>query len=388
MISDILNRTFVLDQLGDIQRQLRKDAEGRIGGGPGAEGVALDDYKEAYAQINGALNNEQKISSGQKKFDPISSARRGESAPNLDNSSFFSRDSIVSITQSALEYYFDHADSKDGATPERPYSSERRGPTDTPAVSNRVLIDKNRRGPRRILDKFSITDPGWVSSLIAMGIKKFRKPHAFNPSPAPSVELKDRCRIIIVGDWGSGIPRAQKNALAMRVYVEESLKAGLDCQVIHLGDVYYSGWEYEYQKRFLRYWPVRSGEESKIGSWSLNGNHDMYSGGHAYFEILLADPRFNRHGGSSFFRLYNHHWQIFGLDTAWDDNGLKDPHPLRSRRTLTVLISHPARLGMCYLASSLAEAEITTKRTRPFAPSWYHISKQLAVPYLKPPKNA
>ena len=325
MITDVLNRKFILDQLSDLQRQLRKDAEGRTGGGPGAEDIGLDDYKEASAQINSTLSEEQKSSSGQTKFEPTWSTRRGESAPSLDNSSFLSRDPIVSNTQSALEYYFDHPDSKDRATPDRPFSPGRRALTDVPIVSDRVLIDKNRRGPRRILDKFSITDPGWVSSLIAMGIRKFQKPHAFNPNPPPPVELKDRCRIVIVGDWGSGIPRAQKTAIAMRAYVEDSLKSGLDCQVIHLGDVYYSGWDYEYRDRFLPYWPVRPGEENKIGSWSLNGNHDMYSGGHAYFDILLNEPRFKRHTGSSFFRLYNNHWQILGLDTAWDDNGLKDP---------------------------------------------------------------
>ena len=30
-----------------------------------------------------------------------------------------------------------------------------------------------------------------------------------------------------------------------------------------------------------------------MGSWSLNGNHDMYSGGWAYFDHLLAEPRFS-----------------------------------------------------------------------------------------------
>ena len=43
-------------------------------------------------------------------------------------------------------------------------------------------------------------------------------------------------------------------------------------------------------------------------SWSLNGNHDMYSGGYGYFGTLLADPRFAaQHSAdgtsTSFFRL-------------------------------------------------------------------------------------
>ena len=143
--------------------------------------------------------------------------------------------------------------------------------------------------------------------------------------------MSERCRLIVVGDWGSGLPRAQKVAAAMRSYVDDSLKNGIGCHVIHLGDVYYSGWEYEYRNRFLNYWPVHIEEKDKVGSWSLNGNHDMYSGGHGYFGTLLMDPRFSRQGGTSFFKLFNKHWQILGLDTAWDENGLKDPQASGSK---------------------------------------------------------
>jgi 3',5'-cyclic AMP phosphodiesterase CpdA len=72
----------------------------------------------------------------------------------------------------------------------------------------------------------------------------------------------------------------------------------------------------------LQYWPVRPGEEGKYGSWSINGNHDMYSGGQAYFDFLLADPRFARQEKSSNFSFENNQWQILGLDTAWEDKDL------------------------------------------------------------------
>jgi hypothetical protein len=182
-----------------------------------------------------------------------------------------------------------------------------------------------RSSGRRILDKFSITDPGWVSSLIATGVRWLRKRHAFNPTPPDPVQIGDRARIILVGDWGSGIPRAQLVGTAMRMAVEQGIRENRDVQVIHLGDVYYSGWQFEYQDRFLPYWPVKAAEAEKTGSWCLNGNHDMYSGGHAYFDFLLKDARFRKQRQASFFRLYNKHWQLLGLDTAWDDNGLKDP---------------------------------------------------------------
>jgi hypothetical protein len=51
----------------------------------------------------------------------------------------------------------------------------------------------------------------------------------------------------------------------------------------------------------------------------------MYCGGHAYFDVLLGDPRFAHQEQSSFFSFINQHWKILGLDTAWDDGGLRDP---------------------------------------------------------------
>ena len=72
----------------------------------------------------------------------------------------------------------------------------------------------------------------------------------------------------------------------------------------------------------------------------------MYSGGIAYFDTLLNDPRFAKQAQTSFFHLYNDDWQIFGLDTAWDDNGLKDPQAEFVMRTLsthkqkTIVLTH------------------------------------------------
>jgi hypothetical protein len=78
----------------------------------------------------------------------------------------------------------------------------------------------------------------------------------------------------------------------------------------------------EYEKRFLPFWPVRPEEAQSIGSWALNGNHDMYSGGYGYYDYLLADERFKKQERSSYFELFNQHWQILSLDTAWASDRL------------------------------------------------------------------
>jgi hypothetical protein len=60
-----------------------------------------------------------------------------------------------------------------------------------------------------------------------------------------------------------------------------------------------------------------------VTSWSLNGNHDMYSGGWGYFQTLLGDERFSSqrssdHKPTSFFRIRTPSWDLVGLDTSWD----------------------------------------------------------------------
>ena len=204
-----------------------------------------------------------------------------------------------------------------------------------------------RSSNRRILDRFSITDPQWVSSLFAQGVRMLRKRHAFNPAPPEPVHIGDNARVILVGDWGTGIPRAQLIGTAMRMAVEQGLNDNRDVQVIHLGDVYYSGWEFEYRDRFLPYWPVKEAEaRDKVDPGASNGNHDMYSGGHAYFDFLLKDARFRKQGQASFFRLYNKNWQLLGLDTAWDDDGLRDPQASWAKQALdqnaqkSILLTH------------------------------------------------
>ena len=87
---------------------------------------------------------------------------------------------------------------------------------------------------------------------------------------------------------------------------------------IHLGDVYYAGRRSEVRDHFLAHWPA-----GRRGSFALNANHEMYTGGFGYFEDLLGDPRFEAQNGTSYFALENDHWVIVGLDSAYHANRLK-----------------------------------------------------------------
>ena len=215
------------------------------------------------------------------------------------------------------------------------------------AITDRELVGvAGPEGERNLFEKFSITDSGWACVLLAEGIRKIRGFRRFNDRPADPVKIGNRARVVLVADWATGIPRAQKVGSAMREELFGDGGGGREQHVIHLGDVYYSGWEREYKKRFLPYWPVRENERDRVSSWCLNGNHDMYSGGFGYFDFLLADPRFARQQGSSYFSLRNDHWHILGLDTAYKDESLHGRQPewveseLTSSGRAGLLLSH------------------------------------------------
>ncbi len=86
--------------------------------------------------------------------------------------------------------------------------------------------------------------------------------------------------------------------------------------MMHLGDVYYSGTHDEVKTRFLDHWPTTKAKVHR----ALNSNHEMYSGGHAYFKDIL--PAFRQ--SSSYFALQNRYWTFIGLDVAYLDHAIDD----------------------------------------------------------------
>lgn len=175
-------------------------------------------------------------------------------------------------------------------------------------------------------------DPGWVIDIARSLLDRLADGnHPFNPLPARH-EIADTARVVVVGDWGTGIPRARAVAGLMADEVAGALAEGRQAHAVHLGDVYYSGTFDEVDRHVLGagLWPVTN-EQARggVSSWSLNGNHEMYGGGYGYFNRLLKDPRFAAQRSpdgrtTSFFALVAPSWEFVGLDTAWDPNVLSD----------------------------------------------------------------
>jgi Calcineurin-like phosphoesterase len=232
------------------------------------------------------------------------------SGGEADGVPYLSRAPLVSLVQSHLEEALGEAGVPD--------PHEHRG------LLSRI-VDTVERDLHIAPGSFTPDDPDWYVYIAEGVLERLADGNApFNQMPAEYDDVGDDARLVVVGDWGTGLPRARHVAARMRERIAAALAAGRQVHVIHLGDIYYSGLESEDKRRFLDLWPVTP-EQAGAGvtSWSLNGNHDMYSGGFGYFGTVLGDPRFRHQRSSdgkptSFFRLRSPSWDFIGLDTSWD----------------------------------------------------------------------
>ncbi len=152
---------------------------------------------------------------------------------------------------------------------------------------------------------------GWAK----VGIAKLRNliPHELvKPASDEAHPFPDQGRVGLLGDWGTGL----YGAPVIADTIMKKKDAEPYAMLMHLGDVYYAGSDKETQERFLKLWPNLPGTIMR----ALNGNHEMYSGGHAYFTSVL--PKFGQ--DASYFALQNSHWTLIGLDVAHKDHAINE----------------------------------------------------------------
>ena len=179
------------------------------------------------------------------------------------------------------------------------------------------------------LGKFGTCDPRWAEAaavyanyFVAQGKSIPYRSVTKVLNSVIAKPLDSTVRLAIVGDWGTGQQAAQKVLL--------QIKDKNPAIVIHLGDVYYSGTQYEYDSYFTAVWSRVFGAAPGVGGpilFNLSGNHDMYSGGQAYYRLLnsIKQP-------ASYFCLQNDSWQLLAIDT-----GLHDSNPVGLGHTPTFL---------------------------------------------------
>ena len=204
---------------------------------------------------------------------------------------YMPRDRTIALVQSAMDEYLEEKQLKMERAAKRSRGAK---------AQARALFE----------EKFDTTDPGWATVLLEKAKSLFKGKAKFIKHKSVSdfrFPLAPNARIALLADWGAGNAYAQ--------HVAQQVEARNPDHVIHLGDVYYSGTEKEVNDRFLKYWPWPA-EGGR--SWALNSNHEMYSGGHAYFKITLK--KFKQ--PASYFSLENDNWRFIGLDTGYVEHNL------------------------------------------------------------------
>ncbi len=170
-------------------------------------------------------------------------------------------------------------------------------------------------------DETGKRQPVWsaiVSELLRLKTLDDRAPYP--PGTSEPIQLPEKFKMVLLADWGGDNDAAKKIAAVVRKQAPDF--------IIHLGDIYYGGTRFECE-RFLDMWPMRvklQDPKSTLrpeGSFALNGNHEMYSGGEYYFNTVL--PAFEQ--PQPFFCLENTNWRILGLDTAYNGGRLKPQSP-------------------------------------------------------------
>ena len=199
---------------------------------------------------------------------------------------------------------------------------------------------------------------GWARHYLAYIIrnKHFFPPYTASPQHAMYDLLdehgSDTVRIALVGDWGTGTDEAVCVAREMTKFKPHF--------TLHIGDVYYVGDPVEVNENCLgirnpvnnyapAVWPIGS-----LGSFAMNGNHEMLANGIGYFDVLLPHLGLKVAGQmqgqqTSFFCLQNKYWRVIAIDTGYNSTGI----PILEEIPLIDKI--PLVCGNCKLPDKLIE---------------------------------
>jgi hypothetical protein len=169
---------------------------------------------------------------------------------------------------------------------------------------------------------------GWITALLAFEVyyASGRDPKYTNWTDITDFvySIPDRGRngeqltVAVLADWGTGDPAVAKSSLDALFRFQPDL-------IIHLGDVYYAGTPEECTNNFLNYVVAAAKANYPLPIYNLAGNHDYYSGGAGYYNLLTQlNPQCAPPGtpvqGASFFCLRNRNWQLQGMDTGYGDH--------------------------------------------------------------------
>ena len=183
------------------------------------------------------------------------------------------------------------------------------------------------------MEKYATYDQGWFIAFLNL-LQTFINYNWYNRGNFPTVDppviplsgaSSNEVNIALVGDWGTGDATAQA--------VMKQLVSLNPDYIVHVGDVYYSGSPLAGDPNASIYFSPGEEGTNLIEGWpssyagksfTLNSNHEMYSGANGYFydALLPQGSFFSAQKGSSCWALQYGGWTILGLDSAFMGSSL------------------------------------------------------------------
>lgn len=164
--------------------------------------------------------------------------------------------------------------------------------------------------------KYQELDPRWALVAGTVWLENLLHKHPFPVGRPKTIPIADEVSFVLAGDYGTGNFGSGDSPSTKIAKFVPGLKPDY---TVHLGDVYYAGTSGEEINKLTALWP-----RGTKGSFALNSNHEMYSGGDPYFNLAVGGPVFNTlQSPYSFFALENTKWIIVGLDSAYNANVMK-----------------------------------------------------------------
>lgn len=185
--------------------------------------------------------------------------------------------------------------------------------------------------------RYAVMDIGWSLAVLdfirlQIGLESMA-PFNSNPNSLTiNTNTQPSLTIALMGDWGTGNYQDGPSPNSPSAQVMTAIKNLAPDMVIHLGDVYYAGTENgifpgdnEEQNNLVDAWKYNA----PLGNFTLNSNHEMYSGANGYFNVALASDIFAPyHTGpksnlpTSYFSVEYGDYVIIGLDSAYNATGM------------------------------------------------------------------
>lgn len=159
---------------------------------------------------------------------------------------------------------------------------------------------------------------------------QYRKASDYPNYGAIPWNIPQGAQIVMLGDWGTALEDAADFLYAIWKQAYLNNPNG-SIVFLHLGDIYYCGLPYECKSNFYDVFVNVGGKlQNDLGGnfnpnppiFTLPGNHEYYSLGYGYFELL---DMLDHNQQCSFFclRTADNRWQFLGMDTGQaDGNGL------------------------------------------------------------------